>query len=70
LERHHPAGRIGQRILIYVYITPAKHRWIHDNSKAARELGWIRNEAQGFAHDPDQPRPWLAGTCINENLLK
>lgn len=69
LERHHVAGRLKNRILIYCYIISEFHRWCEDNSKEARILGWIRNERASYPKDDSQPRPWIKGTLINEHLL-
>ena len=68
LERHHVARRLGQHILIYIYLTAPAHRLVEENAKWAREKGWLRNIGQGYAIGT-QPKPWLPGTCINEALL-
>ncbi len=68
MERHHVARRRGIRILIYVYLFQ-KHRWIEDNAKKARAMGWLRNIGEGYPIDPEQPRPWIGGTLIGEKIL-
>lgn len=68
LERHHVARRLGQHILIYVYLTAPAHRLVEENTKWSRENGWLRNIGQGYAIGT-QPKPWLPGTLINEALL-
>jgi hypothetical protein len=69
MTRHHVARRLGNRILIYVYITAGHHDWIERHAEQARKLGWLRNEGEGYPKDPKQPRPWFPGSCINEHLL-
>lgn len=69
LERHHVARRLGQRILIYCYLTQKAHALIENNTVWARQQGWLRNEGQGYPKDDTQPRPWREGTLINEHLL-
>lgn len=68
-HRHHINRRLGQNILIYCYIEPEFHEWIEAHSRESRALGWLRNEGQGYPKDPNQPRPWVPGTVINEHLL-
>lgn len=58
LERHHPWGRIGERILAYVYITSELHEWIHAHSKEALSLGWLTPEYKGHVNSGKWPRPW------------
>jgi len=69
MQRHHVARRLGRRILIYCYVTPAFHEWIENNSALARQHGWLRNEGEGYPKNPDQPRPWFKGSLINEHML-
>jgi hypothetical protein len=69
LEPHHVHGRRGKWILLYVWITPKKHREIHENSKRAFKEGWLSPVYRGGKFDPDHPRPWKKGTLVNENLL-
>lgn len=69
MQRHHPARRFGQNILIYCYITPEFHTWVEAHSKESRKLGWLRSEWQGYVKDSSQPRPWAPTSLINEHLL-
>lgn len=40
-EPHHTHGRVGENLLKYIWIHPECHKWIHENSKKARELGLL-----------------------------
>lgn len=57
-EPHHPLGRVGCRVLFYVWVTPDLHRFIHDNAEQARDRGWILPEMSGRESGPDQPDPF------------
>jgi len=39
-HRHHPRGRAD--ILDYLYVCHRCHRWIHENPKESRELGYLK----------------------------
>ena len=41
MEPHHPKGRHGVNILIYIWVHPQCHRWIHNNPKEAQEKGLL-----------------------------
>ena len=58
LECHHPFGRIGKRILAYVYLCQRCHDWIHSNGRVARDLGWLQPEFDGRPPDQSVPKPW------------
>lgn len=60
LERHHPFGRIKERILAYVYLAHESHEEIHDRGKKAREDGWLHPMFWGHPARDDWPRPWPA----------
>lgn len=68
LEIHHPFGRKNKYLLIYCYIDPSQHRWIHDHGGDARAQGWLQGPYEGKPLD-DRPRPWQAETLKNEHLL-
>lgn len=74
MERHHPLGRLGARILFYQHVTPALHDWIHSNAKRARELGLILPEMSGRQSQPGQPDPFRIlpayHAYLNEHGLK
>lgn len=69
IQRHHVARRLGNRILIYLYVTTEFHAWIESHAKESRALGWLRNIGEGYPADPNQPRPWPKGALRNEHLL-
>ena len=69
MERHHPFGRHGHYLLIYVYIPQPLHQWIHDHAHDARSQGWLQAPHWGGEYDPESYRPWKEGTLINEHLL-
>jgi hypothetical protein len=69
MQRHHVARRRGNRILIYCYLQAWAHWNIEHHAKAARKTGWLRNIGEGYPIDPEQPRPWIAGTLIGEKIL-
>jgi len=41
MEPHHPCGRDGTNILLYTWLHPTCHRWVHMNPKAARDCGML-----------------------------
>ena len=55
LEPHHPAGRVGPRILQFRYLCHQDHQWVHDNSKEARERGLLLPEYDGRKSTPETP---------------
>lgn len=57
-EPHHPLGRIGCRILFYVWVTPELHQYIHQYPDIAREKGWILPEMSGRTSDEAQRDPF------------
>lgn len=69
MDRHHPFGRKKHYILIYCYLTPACHEWIHAHGTLAREQGWLQPPYESRPYDPDWTRPWKPGSLINERLL-
>ncbi len=58
MESHHVFGRLGNRMLAYLFITPELHKWIHANGREARRLGWLQGPYDGRPLDPNAPRPW------------
>ena len=66
-EPHHVNRRLGKNVLIFTCISQGLHHWIENHSKKARELGWLRNEGQGYPINRTQPKPWKH--CYNEELL-
>lgn len=71
VERHHPFGRKGKRLLIFVYIDKWLHQEIHDKASWARVQGWLQPEFEGRDGAVMHTRkfPWKPGTLINQNLL-
>lgn len=59
LDPHHPYGRKGERILMYVWIQKNRHEYIHDHAKWAREKGWLQPEFDGRKGDGTTPKPWM-----------
>ena len=55
MEPHHPFGRLGARLLLYVWICPEFHAWIHDNRKEATRIGAIMPEFDGRKSGPETP---------------
>jgi hypothetical protein len=55
VEPHHPLGRVGCRVLFYVWVTPELHRFIHENAEIARSRGWILPEMSGRESKAGQP---------------
>jgi hypothetical protein len=41
-DPHHVGGRIGEHILEFRLVCRTHHRWIHDNGKMARKMGWLK----------------------------
>lgn len=42
LDPHHPFGRTGSMILVFVFICRTCHAWIHEHTKDAKWEGWLR----------------------------
>lgn len=59
MDPHHPFGRIGERILCFVWISQDLHKRIHDNSSWAHEVGWLQPEFASRKSTGLEPRPWL-----------
>lgn len=57
-DPHHPFGRVGDKILAFLWITKSKHEDIHDRGKKARADGWLHPPFWGMSLDPSWPRPW------------
>ncbi len=55
---HHPLGRIGERILRFVWLCPMCHSEIHDNGKWAREQGYLMPEFDGRPRPEGHPNPF------------
>jgi len=68
-QRHHVNRRLNGSLFIYAFITAGLHEWIESHSKKARELGWLRNQGQGYPIDKNQPQPWKEGTLVGQELL-
>lgn len=47
MEPHHPAGQVGARILVFVWLCKPCHKWIHDRGQWARETGRLLPEFSG-----------------------
>lgn len=58
MEAHHPFGRIGERILCFIWVFRATHQAIHDRGIWAREVGWLQPPFDGRPMDNEYPRPW------------
>lgn len=58
LTRHHPKGRLNERIMFYFYVTASKHNEFHARGEWAREHGYILPEMSGRQSEPDTPNPW------------
>lgn len=41
MEPHHPCGRDGTNVLLYVWVCIPCHRWVHDNPKEATRIGML-----------------------------
>jgi len=41
MEPHHPKRRLGDNLMYYKYVCQECHRWIHENGKKAKELGYL-----------------------------
>lgn len=59
LEPHHHSGRIGYRILEFVWMCKACHDWVHANGTMARAMGWLQPAFDGRPDDGTCPKPWL-----------
>lgn len=70
MERHHPLGRVNERILAYVYLCHADHELIHDNGKASRLKGWLQPQFDG--RQGNTQRPWAVECEANwpDNLKR
>lgn len=53
MEPHHPAGRVGSRILVFRWLCKRDHQWTHDHGKEARELGIILPQFDGRKPTPE-----------------
>lgn len=58
MEAHHPMGRIGDRILCWVWVAPSLHQWIHDHATDARAKNWLLPEFDGNQSTGFEVRPW------------
>ncbi len=58
MECHHPFGRLGERILAFVWVCGPCHQMIHDEGQQARAMGWLQPEFDG--RSGPAPRPWQA----------
>lgn len=69
LERHHPFGRLNERLLAYVYLCHPCHENIHDHGAMSREDGWLQPEFDGRS-SANHHRPWNSKVELNwpENL--
>ncbi len=59
LERHHHSGRHNHWLLEYCWLCKSCHKWVHDNAREARELGYLQPPHWGQPHDPELPKPWI-----------
>lgn len=41
MEPHHTHGRSNENIMIYVWMCPSCHAWVHANPNKARDLGLL-----------------------------
>lgn len=55
---HHPWGRVGDRILAFVWISRTFHEHLHQFGKQSAALGWLQPAFRGGAYDPHYKRPW------------
>lgn len=60
LEPHHIHGRVGAKILAFLWITPQLHKYIHDHSQWARRTGWLTSLYEGKLKMDGRPIPWAA----------
>jgi len=58
LEAHHPMGRIGERIMHYVFLCRDCHEFIHHNGAEARRMGYLLPEFSGRIRREDHPNPF------------
>ncbi len=56
MEPHHPFGRLGERILAFVWVCGHCHDAIHDEGQQSRALGFLQPEFDG--RTGEVPRPW------------
>lgn len=60
-EAHHPLGRVGDRILCWIWVERGLHEWIHEKSKEARSMNWLLPEYDGRISTGFEKRPWKSG---------
>lgn len=58
IQRHHPYRRLGEHILLYVYVSSRLHTHIEDHGKWSREVGWIHDHPP----QPNDLRAWPASS--------
>lgn len=71
-ERHHPFGRLNERILAYLYLCHTCHETIHDFGKASSLKGWLQPEFRGMQCHGERVFPWRKECELNwpENLKR
>jgi hypothetical protein len=55
---HHPRGRSGARMLVFVPTCLNCHTFIHGNPKLAKEKGWLQPELDGRKPDEFTQNPF------------
>lgn len=71
-ERHHPFGRVNERILAYLYLCHKCHADIHDSGSWSTTLGWLQPEFRGMQCHGQRAFPWKKECELNwpENLKR
>lgn len=57
-EPHHIYGRIGTRLLAFVWLSGPCHEIIHLHGEEAAHLGWIQAEFRGMKATSPRAFPW------------
>lgn len=71
-ERHHPFGRVNERLLAYLYLCHGCHKSIHDLGSLATSEGWLQPEFRGMQCHHERVFPWKKECELNwpENLKR
>jgi len=72
MERHHPFGRLNERIMAYAYLCNACHEGIHDFGSWSTTRGWLQPEFRGMQCHGQRAFPWKKECELNwpENLKR
>ena len=58
IQPHHPFGRGGDNLFKVIPLCALCHAWVHDNSCAAYDTGWLQPEYRGYAPNPNHLQPF------------